>query len=204
MNINFEYLVKTTLFPLANLFAGLHCILLLFSQVLDLLSPSSQDLPIREDKDKNILIPGLTHTTISSFADFDKHFVPASLNRTTASTKLNQRSSRSHAILLIKVWCAIWLQINIKKRLLALFESCSVLFLDPVWAWVSVNRQSNSILNRSWPPSSRPGFGSWCLNQFSLATLPLATLGFLGLFWERYKLVSGVLLLPLSCFYILT
>lgn len=72
-------------------------------KVLDLLSPSSQDLPIREDKDKNILIPGLTHRTISSFSDFDKQFVPASLNRTTASTKLNQRSSRSHAILLIKV-----------------------------------------------------------------------------------------------------
>ncbi|KAK2884811.1 kinesin-like protein KIF22 [Channa argus] len=72
-------------------------------KVLDLLSPGSQDLPIREDKDKNILIPGLTHTTISSFSDFDKHFIPASLNRTTASTKLNHRSSRSHAILLIKV-----------------------------------------------------------------------------------------------------
>ncbi|XP_054623788.1 kinesin-like protein KIF22 [Dunckerocampus dactyliophorus] len=72
-------------------------------KVLDLLSPSSQDLPIREDKDKNILIPGLTHTTISSFSDFDRQFVPASLNRTTASTKLNQRSSRSHAVLLIKV-----------------------------------------------------------------------------------------------------
>uniref|UniRef100_A0A8C6UMI6 Kinesin-like protein n=1 Tax=Neogobius melanostomus TaxID=47308 RepID=A0A8C6UMI6_9GOBI len=72
-------------------------------KVLDLLSPNSQDLPIREDKDKNILIPGLTHTTISSYAEFDKYFVPATLNRTTASTKLNQRSSRSHAILLIKV-----------------------------------------------------------------------------------------------------
>uniref|UniRef100_UPI0037E7D403 kinesin-like protein KIF22 n=1 Tax=Semicossyphus pulcher TaxID=241346 RepID=UPI0037E7D403 len=72
-------------------------------KVLDLLSPGSQDLPIREDKDKNILIPGLTHTTISSLAEFDKHFIPASLNRTTASTKLNQRSSRSHAVLLIKV-----------------------------------------------------------------------------------------------------
>ncbi|XP_047464478.1 kinesin-like protein KIF22 [Mugil cephalus] len=72
-------------------------------KVLDLLSPNSQDLPIREDRDKNILIPGLTHTTITSFSDFDKHFVPATLNRTTASTKLNERSSRSHAILLIKV-----------------------------------------------------------------------------------------------------
>ncbi|XP_028990658.1 kinesin-like protein KIF22 [Betta splendens] len=72
-------------------------------KVLDLLSPGSQDLPIREDKDKNILIPGLTHMAISSFSDYEKHFIPASLNRTTASTKLNQRSSRSHAILLIKV-----------------------------------------------------------------------------------------------------
>ncbi|XP_061613281.1 kinesin-like protein KIF22 isoform X1 [Phyllopteryx taeniolatus] len=72
-------------------------------KVLDLLSPNSQDLPIREDKDKNILIPGLTHATITSFADFERHFEPASLNRTTASTKLNQRSSRSHAVLLIKV-----------------------------------------------------------------------------------------------------
>ncbi|XP_034070505.1 kinesin-like protein KIF22 isoform X3 [Gymnodraco acuticeps] len=72
-------------------------------KVLDLLSPGSQDLPIREDKDKNILIPGLTHTTITSFSDFHKHFVPASLNRTTASTKINQRSSRSHAVLLLKV-----------------------------------------------------------------------------------------------------
>ncbi|XP_072523248.1 kinesin-like protein KIF22 isoform X2 [Salminus brasiliensis] len=72
-------------------------------KVLDLLSPSAQDLPIREDKDRNIIIPGLTITPLSSFSDFHVHFVPASLNRTTASTKLNQRSSRSHAILLIKV-----------------------------------------------------------------------------------------------------
>ncbi|KAJ8364366.1 hypothetical protein SKAU_G00131970 [Synaphobranchus kaupii] len=72
-------------------------------KVLDLLSPSTQDLHIREDKDRNILIPGLTHTSLSSFLDFHTHFIPASLNRTTASTKLNQRSSRSHAILLIKV-----------------------------------------------------------------------------------------------------
>ncbi|XP_051958306.1 kinesin-like protein KIF22 [Xyrauchen texanus] len=72
-------------------------------KVLDLLSPGSQDLPIREDKDRNILIPGLTHTALSSFTDFDTHFIPASLNRTTASTKLNKRSSRSHAILLLKV-----------------------------------------------------------------------------------------------------
>uniref|UniRef100_A0A673MW53 Kinesin-like protein KIF22 n=1 Tax=Sinocyclocheilus rhinocerous TaxID=307959 RepID=A0A673MW53_9TELE len=68
-------------------------------KVLDLLSPGSQDLPIREDKDRNILIPGLTRTPLLSFTDFDTHFIPASLNRTTASTKLNQRSSRNSSVL---------------------------------------------------------------------------------------------------------
>ncbi|XP_039620817.1 kinesin-like protein KIF22 [Polypterus senegalus] len=75
-------------------------------KVLDLLQPKDlkdQDLPIREDKDKNILIPGLTQKLISSFTDFESHFIPASQNRTVASTKLNSRSSRSHTVLLIKV-----------------------------------------------------------------------------------------------------
>ncbi|KAE8577776.1 hypothetical protein XENTR_v10023044 [Xenopus tropicalis] len=70
---------------------------------MDLLEPKNKDLPIREDKDHNILIPGVTQKTINSFGDFDEHFIPASQNRTVASTKLNDRSSRSHAVLLIKV-----------------------------------------------------------------------------------------------------
>ncbi|KAM4025835.1 kinesin-like protein KIF22 isoform 2-T2 [Anomaloglossus baeobatrachus] len=72
-------------------------------KVMDLLEPKNKDLPIREDKDHNILIPGVTHKTITSFSDFDEYFIPASQNRTVASTKLNDRSSRSHAVLLIKV-----------------------------------------------------------------------------------------------------
>nr|XP_033801953.1 kinesin-like protein KIF22 isoform X2 [Geotrypetes seraphini] len=72
-------------------------------KVLDLLEPKNQDLPIREDKEKNIFIPNLTQKTISSFADFEQHFIPASQNRTVACTKLNDRSSRSHAVLLVKV-----------------------------------------------------------------------------------------------------
>ncbi|KAM9305984.1 kinesin-like protein KIF22 [Gastrophryne carolinensis] len=72
-------------------------------KVMDLLEPKNKDLPIREDKDHNILIPGVTQKAINSFSDFDEHFVPASQNRTVGSTKLNERSSRSHAVLLIKV-----------------------------------------------------------------------------------------------------
>ncbi|XP_037754737.2 kinesin-like protein KIF22 [Chelonia mydas] len=72
-------------------------------KVLDLLEPSQQDLPIREDRDRNILIPGLTERELGGFGDFERHFLPASRNRTVASTQLNDRSSRSHAVLLVRV-----------------------------------------------------------------------------------------------------
>lgn len=72
-------------------------------KVLDLLDPASGDLVIREDSRGNILIPGLTQKPISSFTDFEQHFLPASRNRTVGATRLNQRSSRSHAVLLVKV-----------------------------------------------------------------------------------------------------
>lgn len=72
-------------------------------KVLDLLEPSSGDLVIREDCRGNILIPGLTQKPITSFTDFERHFLPASRNRTVGATRLNQRSSRSHAVLLVKV-----------------------------------------------------------------------------------------------------
>ncbi|OBS63476.1 hypothetical protein A6R68_08030 [Neotoma lepida] len=72
-------------------------------KVLDLLDPASGDLAIREDCRGNILIPGLTEKHITSFSDFEQHFLPASKNRVVGATRLNQRSSRSHAVLLVKV-----------------------------------------------------------------------------------------------------
>ncbi|CAO2583344.1 Kinesin-like protein KIF22 [Lemmus lemmus] len=72
-------------------------------KVLDLLDPASGDLVIREDCRGNILIPGLTQKPIASFSDFEQHFLPASRNRSVGATRLNQRSSRSHAVLLVKV-----------------------------------------------------------------------------------------------------
>ncbi|XP_077996007.1 kinesin-like protein KIF22 [Glandiceps talaboti] len=72
-------------------------------KVYDLLAPKNHDLPIREDREKNIFIPGLAEKEVTSFEQFQKYFIPASQNRTTASTKLNSRSSRSHSILLLKI-----------------------------------------------------------------------------------------------------
>ncbi|CAG2217950.1 KIF22 [Mytilus edulis] len=72
-------------------------------KVMDLLDPKDTDLPIREDTEKNILIPGLGEKEIHSFDEFKTYFGPASNNRTVAATKLNERSSRSHSILLLKI-----------------------------------------------------------------------------------------------------
>ncbi|XP_039355679.1 kinesin-like protein KIF22 [Mauremys reevesii] len=77
-------------------------------KVLDLLEPSQQDLPIQEDRDQNILIPGLTEQELRSFRDFEWHFLPASRNRTGASTQLKDGLNRSHAVLLVWVARSQW------------------------------------------------------------------------------------------------
>ncbi|XP_059573788.1 kinesin-like protein KIF22 isoform X2 [Alligator mississippiensis] len=72
-------------------------------KVLDLLEPSGRDLVLRETPDHSIMVTGLTERELSSFHDFEKHFLSASRNRTVASTGLNSRSSRSHAALVLRV-----------------------------------------------------------------------------------------------------
>ncbi len=69
----------------------------------DLLEPKESDLQIRETAQKEIVIPGLSETAIVSIEDFEARFQKALMNRSVAATKLNERSSRSHAILVVKV-----------------------------------------------------------------------------------------------------
>lgn len=74
-------------------------------KVYDLLvpQPEKEDLPVREDQNKNIFIANLTSLPIQSFDDFQKTYVTGCKNRSVAATKLNSKSSRSHAILLVRV-----------------------------------------------------------------------------------------------------
>lgn len=72
-------------------------------KVYDLLDPKENDLPIREDQGHNIVIPGLSEVSVHSLDEFQGRFADALLNRSTAPTKLNSRSSRSHAVLIIKI-----------------------------------------------------------------------------------------------------
>lgn len=72
-------------------------------KVYDLLSGSDHDLAIREDQNRNILIPFLQQIKVHNISEFDKIWNSGRKNRSTAATKLNAHSSRSHSILLVQV-----------------------------------------------------------------------------------------------------
>lgn len=59
-------------------------------------------LPLRE-KDGKTVVVGLSERVCDDLKEFDKLYIEANNNRSTGSTKLNAESSRSHAILQVKV-----------------------------------------------------------------------------------------------------
>ncbi|CAK8687933.1 unnamed protein product [Clavelina lepadiformis] len=71
--------------------------------VHDLLDDRKKLFSLRQDNCGNILIPGITEIKVENFNDFEKYFVPASHQRRMAKTSLNERSSRSHTILIVKL-----------------------------------------------------------------------------------------------------
>ncbi|KAK4971113.1 hypothetical protein LTR28_013874 [Elasticomyces elasticus] len=69
--------------------------------VRDLLTPRTTPptyLKIRESKQDGIYIQNLTDSPVKSFAEIEKIMKTGDANRTTASTKMNDISSRSHAV----------------------------------------------------------------------------------------------------------
>lgn len=75
-------------------------------RVFDLFEPSEKrtlaGLPIRDNNGKTV-VAGLTERPCTTLKDFESLYDEANLNRSTAGTKLNAFSSRSHAILCVKV-----------------------------------------------------------------------------------------------------
>ncbi|KAL3426235.1 kinesin family member 22 [Phlyctema vagabunda] len=59
-------------------------------------------LPLRE-KDGKTIVVGLSEHACDDLKDFERLYIEANNNRSTAGTKLNAQSSRSHAILQVKV-----------------------------------------------------------------------------------------------------
>lgn len=75
-------------------------------KVFDLLEPPEKrtpsGLPLREANGKTVVV-GLSERSCGDLKDFEALYIEANNNRVTAATKLNAHSSRSHAILRVKV-----------------------------------------------------------------------------------------------------
>ncbi|KAI9654574.1 MAG: hypothetical protein M1831_005335 [Alyxoria varia] len=75
-------------------------------KVYDLLEPpekrTAAGLPIRDNGGKTI-VAGLTERPCTTLKDFELLYDQGNINRSTSATKLNAHSSRSHAILCVKL-----------------------------------------------------------------------------------------------------
>ncbi|KAI1971868.1 hypothetical protein LOZ53_000934 [Ophidiomyces ophidiicola] len=75
-------------------------------KVFDLFEPSEKrtpsGLPLRDHGGKTVVV-GLTERPCGSLKEFESMYDQANVNRSTSATKLNAHSSRSHAILCVKL-----------------------------------------------------------------------------------------------------
>ncbi|KAA8626564.1 Kinesin-like protein [Pyrenophora tritici-repentis] len=75
-------------------------------RVYDLFEPPEKrtpsGLPIRDNKGKTVVV-GLTEKPCPTLKEFEQLYDQANMNRSTSSTKLNAHSSRSHAVLCVKI-----------------------------------------------------------------------------------------------------
>ncbi|KAI1293143.1 P-loop containing nucleoside triphosphate hydrolase protein [Xylaria venustula] len=76
-------------------------------KVFDLLEPiekrTPSGLPLRAEANGKTVVAGLSERPCKDLKDFEKLYIEANTNRVTAATKLNAHSSRSHAVLRVKV-----------------------------------------------------------------------------------------------------
>jgi len=69
----------------------------------DLLDPRKNNLQIKEDKSKGIFVQDVTEVYVSSAEQMKQVHKSGSENKTTAATRMNERSSRSHSIFILNV-----------------------------------------------------------------------------------------------------
>ncbi|KAI1653478.1 kinesin heavy chain [Daldinia decipiens] len=76
-------------------------------KVFDLLEPPEKrtpsGLPLRAEANGKTVVAGLSERPCQDLKDFERLYIESNNNRITAATKLNAHSSRSHAILRVKL-----------------------------------------------------------------------------------------------------
>ena len=71
--------------------------------IQDLLEPESKEIKIREDPEKGVYLEGVQWVRCSSPDECAEIFHMGEKNRATESTRMNAHSSRSHAILILRI-----------------------------------------------------------------------------------------------------
>lgn len=80
----------------------------IYNEVIrDLLAPSAKKLDVKLNSDGTCEVPGLHAEPVSTLADVMKCIDESAKNRATATTEMNDQSSRSHSIVTIKTTCAM-------------------------------------------------------------------------------------------------
>ena len=76
---------------------------LYLESIQDLLDIESKDVRIREDPEKGVYLEGVQWYKCNTPEECEEVFHKGELNRNTESTRMNMHSSRSHAILILKI-----------------------------------------------------------------------------------------------------
>ena len=84
--------------------------------IQDLLEPELRDIKIREDPEKGVYLEGVNRIKCTSPAQCKELFHMGEKNRATASTKMNEHSSRSHAILILRIERSIKMMTKTKVK----------------------------------------------------------------------------------------
>ena len=101
--------------------------------IQDLLDPDSKEIKLREDPDKGVYLEGVQWVRCSSPEECAEIFHMGERNRATESTRMNAHSSRSHAILIIRIERSIQVSTKTKvkniKQATDRIITCSHLYL---------------------------------------------------------------------------
>ena len=89
---------------------------LYLESIQDLLEPELKDIKIREDPEKGVYLEGVHRIKCTSPSQCKELFHMGEKYRATASTKMNEHSSRSHAILILRIEHSIKMMTKTKVK----------------------------------------------------------------------------------------
>jgi kinesin family protein 5 len=88
---NLEFTIRVSMLEIYN------------EKIKDLLDPKKDNLKIVEDKVRGIMVDDCTEVYVASGEEMKKVMLQGNKNRSVASTRMNEVSSRSHSIFMLMI-----------------------------------------------------------------------------------------------------